>query len=778
MKNCFLIISILVVCNSFAQKAKLSGIITDKKSGETLVGATIVVKGNQYRGTTTDINGFFSIPGLQNENIFVEFSYIGYKPVIKTFDFKAVNSHFAEIHLEESEVILDQVNVIESGYDKIGDKEIEISQYSLTPKSIQIIPTARNDVFKAIRYMPGVEPTEPLSPLVSVRGSDPGENLIMLDGVTIYNPYHFMSSSGIFNMQTVKNVDMMVGGFGAEYGGRNSAVINISTKDGNKEGVHGEVHPTTSETKLFLEFPVGEKSTMMVAGRVNYDLLSNFLFYSNNYFYDMNLSFTHRINSKNWLTFKYFGSNDMTNMDFNNIYKYMGNSIGMDEYFNDMSLKWVNNWNNHIVTAYWKSAISSNIFMKFQVYGSLHNADNFSEMVMNVEDVIFDTSTRFKSKVNDWCAKFSLDYTPFFWSSIKFGAEYNKYIFGNGSEINKINNGFAEKRPDLLSFFIEDKLTFGLFQLRPGVRVTRFENQDLRYEPRINAVIEFEGGLKIQAAWGKYNQHIVSMNTQEFEFNQFLDYYYPLGKKEPSLSYHYILGAEKKIDNNNTISLDIYYKDIARTYSFDLMQDQFEAFALSDKIVAGKGKSYGLEVMWNGSFGKISGWASYTLSRSTRSFPHFMNSREYDYDFDRRHSLKAVLNYQANKRISYSGSFIAQSGVPRSVETTFQMYYMYDPLTGTMVYSPQYTTNIKNGVRMPWLFYLDFGLKKEIVSGFGKDLADFFGAQESYLTVNVYNVLFFRRNVLYFIPLTGTDNMIPLGDNYLPVVAAGYTIKF
>ncbi len=155
-----------------------------------------------------------------------------------------------------------------------------------------------------------------------------------------------------------------------------------------------------------------------------------------------------------------------------------------------------------------------------------------------------------------------------------------------------------------------------------------------------------------------------------------------------------------------------------------------------------------------------------------------MNGKEYDYDFDRRHSFKAVMNYQATKRISYSGSLIAQSGLPRSIETTFQMYYMYDPLTGTMVYSPQYTTNTKNGVRMPWLFYLDFGLRKEIVTGFGKDLADFFGAEESFLTVNIYNVLFFRRNVLYFIPLTGTDNMIPLGDNYLPVVAAGYTIKF
>ncbi len=778
MKYLVFVILLMGVFPTFAQKYKLSGIITDKISGETLVGATVFLKGDVQKGTTTDANGFFSFSGLSTEVLNVEFSFIGYLTIYKIINIKSPNNSFLEIQLEQSDVLIDQVNVVESGYEKMGDVDIEISQYNLTPKNIQIIPTARNDVFKAIRYMPGVEPTEPLSPLVSVRGSDPGENLIMLDGVTIYNPYHFMSSSGIFNMQTVKNVEMMVGGFGAEFGGRNSSVINISTKDGDKSGVHGEVHPTTSETKLFLEFPVGEKSTMMIAGRINYDLLGNFLFYSNNYFYDMNLSFTHRINSRNWLTVKYFGSKDKTNMDFNYIYKYMGNSIGMEEYFNDMSLKWINRWNNNIVTAHWKSVLTSNLFLKAQIYGSLHYADNFSEMVMNVEDMVFDTSTRFKSKVNDWCAKFTLDYSPFFWSNIKAGAEYNFYFFENGSEINSVDNGIAEKSPQLLSFFLEDKLTFGNFQIRPGLRGSRFDGKNLRFEPRINANLYLEGGFKLQAAWGKYIQHIVSMNTQEFEFNQFLDYYYPLNGKEPSISYHYIFGAEKKINKNNTVSVDIYYKDIARTYSFDLMQDQYYAFQLSDKIVEGKGRSYGIELLWNGSFNNLSGWASYTLSRSTRSFPHFMDGKEYDYDYDRRHSIKFVLNYQANKRISYSGSFIAQSGVPRSIENTLQMFYMYEPLTGTMIYSPQYTNNIKNGVRMPWLIYLDFGLRKEIVSGFGRDLADFFNADESYLTVNIYNALFFRRNVLYFIPAGGINTMIPVGDNYFPIISAGYTIKF
>lgn len=780
MRRLIIIMLFAYASVGFAQKSALSGVVTDSENGETLVGATVVLVPDRQAGTITNENGFFSLPGVQVTEPEIEISFIGYQSKRIKIDLSKKNA-FINIQLTPLRVELEQITIVEKRTDRIGDYQVEISQHTLTPKAIQSIPSARNDVFRALKYLPGIETTEPMSPLVSVRGSDPGENLIMLDGVTIYNPYHFMSSSGIFNMQTVKNVDMLVGGFGAEYGGRNSSVINIATKDGNNSQLHGEVQPTTAETKFFLEFPVSEKSTMMVAGRVNYDLIGNFLFYSSNYFYDANLSFTHRFSPKTRLTLKYFSSRDRTNLDFNNYYKYIGNTLGneMQEIFDDMSLKWINHWNNNIATAIFNSAITPKLFMRAQVFGSFHSANNFTEMVMNFDDVVFDTSTRFKSKVNDVSGKISIDYKPFYWNEFKVGTEYNRYRFFNGSEVNRIENASADKSPNQISFFAEDKITLRGLIVRPGIRVTQFGAGEYLVEPRINAVVNLPGELKIQAAWGKYNQHIISMNTQEFEFNQFLDYYYPLGNGKPSQSTHYILGAEKALNTRNTLGIDIYYKDISRTYTFDLLQNQYEAFALSDKVVEGTGKTYGVELLWKGSIDQFSGWASYTLSKSTRSFPHIMNGETYDYDYDRRHSFKGVVNYQATKRISYSTAWKIQSGTPRSIENTLQMYYMYDPLTGTMIYSPQYTVNKKNATRMPWLFYLDFGLQKRVVSGFGKNLAEFFNADESYLTLNVYNALFFRRNVLYYF-MAGLENYtyIPMGDNYLPTVSAGYTIKF
>lgn len=778
MRHLLSILLILTILPGWAQRITCSGIVTDAETGETLVNATVVLLADEFVGTTTDVNGFFSLPGIRTAYFKVEVQFIGYESKLVAVQTESNKSAFIEVELEPSNIEIGQIDVLGTDRDKLGDREVDISMHTLSPKLIKSIPTARNDVFKALRYLPGIEATEPLSPLVSVRGSDPGANMIMLDGVTIYNPYHFMSSSGIFNMQTVKKVDLLVGGFGAEYGGRNASVINISTKDGNQSGMHGEVRPSTSESKLFLEFPISDKTTMMLAGRLNYDLIGNFLLSSNNYFYDANLSMTHRFNAKNRLTVKYFSSYDKTNLDFNTMYRYMGASMGMEEYFRDMSLKWVNNWQNNIATVIYKSVLAPKVFLRAQASASLHQANNFSEMNLNVENVVFDTQTQFKSKVNDLGAKMSLNYKPFIWNELKLGAEYNAYYFANSSALNKLDNGSAEKSPILLAAFLEDKVALGPLTVRPGLRVTQFAGNDIRLEPRFNAALKLGRAFKLKGAYGVYNQYIVSMNTQEFELNQFLDYYYPLDQSAPSQSIHYIVGAEQQLNNKHTLSVDLYYKDIARTYTFDLLQDEADLFALSDKIVEGSGESYGLEMMWKGDFGRLSGWGSYTLSKSTRSFPHIMNGESYAYDYDRRHSFKAVLNYQASKRISYSASFIAQSGIPKSIETSLQMYYMYEPLTGDMIYSPQYTVDKKNASRMPWLFYLDFGLEKKVVSGFGKDLANFFGADESYLVVNVYNALFFRRNVLYYLTMAGFDRYLPMGDNYLPTVSAGYTIKF
>ena len=197
MRRVFISITLIVICTQlWAQKNTISGIVYDAQTGETLIGASVMVQGSTRTGAATDINGFFSIPGIEEANGNVIVSYVGYSVEELKFDFNKEKDSFIEVKLKPLLFEIDQVNIIELSNDLGIDREIETSQHRLSPKTIRSIPTARNDVFRAIKFLPGVDATEPLSPLISVRGSDPAENLIMLDGVTIYNPYHFKFPHG------------------------------------------------------------------------------------------------------------------------------------------------------------------------------------------------------------------------------------------------------------------------------------------------------------------------------------------------------------------------------------------------------------------------------------------------------------------------------------------------------------------------------------------------------------------------------------------------------
>ena len=212
--------------------------------------------------------------------------------------------------------------------------------------------------------------------------------------------------------------------------------------------------------------------------------------------------------------------------------------------------------------------------------------------------------------------------------------------------------------------------------------------------------------------------------------------------------------------------------------SFNLLQEQSEVFAFSDNIIEGKGEAYGFELIWKGAYKSISGWASYGFSHTDRTFPHIMNGKSFLYDYDRPHSFKTVLNYQVTPKLSYSTSFIVQSGVPKSVENTLQFLYYYDPINNEVIYNPQFTTDYRNNARFPFTMNLDFGLQKQIVEGFGKDLADFLNADQSYFSLSITNLLFFRRNVMLYFPIPELGKYLPMSSSYFPAVSAGYVIKF
>ncbi len=780
--------------NSNAQHYAVSGYIVDADTKETLIGASIY-ESVTGKGVVSDRYGFFQFAGLPSgKHIFIV-SFIGYEALELEIQLANKSVTLSDIKLKPRPLKVDEVSIIGASPDRAADRQVETSMIELSPKTIQSIPAAGNDVFSAIKFLPGVDRTEPFSPLFTVRGGEPGENAVMLDGVMIYNPYHSSISSGIFNTQTIKSVDMLVGGFGAEYGGRNSSVMYISTKDGNSSELHGEIEPSTFHSKAFLEFPVGEKGSAVVAGRYFFDVFSYFIFQSNSYFYDFNLSYTYRLNAKNRLTFKYFQSHDRGNIDMNTFYKYLDNTIGWDIYEN-FRFNLINQWTNRAATLIHKWVVNPRIYIRSQAYYSSHSSDNFSGMDLQFPivieydsdeshndtlDFLLKSSSNFNNQIRDISAKSQINYKLSRFSTFTAGVEFNQYHFINTAEINSIDQGELKKEPNQWSAFAEDKFEAGLIILRPGVRCTKYGNKLWYYEPRINLVVALPAALKLRAAWGTYYQYVISMNTNEVEMNQAVDYYFPLSSYQPSKSIHYIAGIDKQLNPQTVLSLDVYYKNIPRVYTFDISQTDVEVITLSDKLQQGSGEAYGTELMLRGAIKNLSGWCSYGLAWANREYPFLNNGEKYPYDYNRRHTLKIVANYAITNTLEYNASFTFLSGTYRSIEQVRQDYYYYDPQTEQLSMFPIWISNEKNNAKMPPLINLDMSIRKRLRFGFGKQLSDVFNATESYLIVTIRNLTFFRRNVDYYFPMSlprWEDKYLPIGMNYYPTVGLSYTIKF
>lgn len=798
MKTYFWLLMTLVLV-SFSIQAEgqhyaVSGYITDALTKETLIGAS-VYEPSTGRGVVSDRYGFFQFVGLSQGSHILEISYMGYESLelkIKIADKSVV---LPDIKLKPRVLEVDEVSVVAASPDRAADRQVETSMLELSPKTIQSIPAAGNDVFSAIKFLPGIDRTEPFSPLFTVRGGEPGENAVLLDGVMIYNPYHSSISSGIFNTQTIKSVDMLVGGFGAEYGGRNSSVMYISTKDGNSSELHGEIEPSTFHSKVFLEFPLGEKGSAIVAGRYFFDIFSYFIFQSNSYFYDFNLSYTYRLNAKNRLTLKYFQSHDRGNIDMNTFYKYLDNTIGWDIY-EDFQFNLINQWTNRAATIIHKWVVNPRIYIRTQAYYSSHSSDNYSGMDLQFPATIeydsdethndtidfwLKSSSDFKNEIRDVSAKVQFNYKLSRFSTFTAGGEFNNYNFRNTAEINDIDQGELTNKPIQWSVFAEDKFEAGPVIFRPGLRCTQYDNKPWYYEPRANLVIALPAEIKLRAAWGIYYQYVISMNTNEVEMNQAVDYYFPLSTYEPSKSIHYIAGLDKQLNELSTLSLDVYYKDIPRIYTFDINQIEDEVIVLSDKLQQGSGEAYGAELTLKGAKKNLSGWCSYGLSWANRQYPFLNNGEKYPYDYNRRHTIKLVVNYTITNTLEYNASFTYLSGTYRSIEQIRQDYYYYDPQTEEFSMFPIWISDEKNNAKMPPLITLDMSIRKRLRFGFGKQLSDVFNTTESYLIVTIRNLTFFRRNVEYFYPFSlprWSDKYLPIGMNYIPSVGFSYTIKF
>jgi outer membrane receptor for ferrienterochelin and colicin len=665
-----------------ARRYAISGHITDAETGETLIGAGVL---SGQTGAVTNEFGFYSLP-LPAGRHHLQVAYIGYEQITLDIDLQrdtvlnfALNS---KAELDAARIVARKDAGLQSAY--LGSLEVPLAQIRNTPALF-----GEADLVKTLQLLPGVQGgQEGLSGLY-VRGGGPEENLVLLDGVSVYNMDHMLGLFSIFQPEAVKNVTLYKGTFPARYGGRISSIVDIRTNDGNMKETHGSLTVGVLNDRLHLEGPiVKDKLSYSVSARGLHTVIAEpfmRLFLKNEYynyfFYDLNGKMTWRAGDKDrFYLSAYHGADagainlkehsEMTAFDLDGIahdHRYdSDNTAGL-------------RWGSTVGALRWNHIFNGKLFSNATLYVNRY------KMKMGIsedETVVWDDQTdhsylsgSYKSGIRDFGFRSDFDWTPSPSHLVKFGAEFTRHDFlpqtlavaGDDKVLEMPYTGVHYKGTEA-SCYLEDNISLGnRFSLNPGLRFSWFNTQGRNYyslQPRFSTKLSLDGGLVFKAGYSRMAQYVHLLSSTVIALP--LDLWVPITKDiRPVTADHYSAGVYYDGLPGWEFSVEGYWKEM-----YNLMEyKEGVQFVLSnegweEQVETGRGRAMGLEFFIQKTSGKTTGWLAYTLSSSKRWFPDgsINMGRPFPYKYDRPHSFNVTLNHKFSKKVDVSLSWVYSSG--------------------------------------------------------------------------------------------------------------------
>lgn len=679
MKKLSLCILLLTFYASVGAQSKytLSGYIRDSLSSETLIGASVTVKG-QGKGVNTNAYGFYSITLPEGEYTLVS-SFVGYLPV--EIPVRLSKSETINIALFPKSSLSEEI-IISSKRRDANVKNAQMGQIDLSMNKIRSIPVIFGEVdpLKTLQLMPGVSNAGEGNSGIYVRGGGPDQNLIMLDDAVVYNTGHLFGFFSIFNGDAIKNTTLIKGGMPAQYGGRLSSVLDINMKDGNMQKFEVEGGIGNIASRVSIQGPlVKDKASFIVSGRRTYvDLLAKpFIkkgsqFYgSGYYFYDLNAKVNYRFSEKDRLYISGYFGRDVFNF------------VNSQRSF-DIEIP----WGNATMTARWNHVFNRKLFANTTVvyndykfdFGALQN----------------DFQLRLSSGIRDYNVKSDLDYYASPRHKLKFGAQYTYHRFTpsvvSGKQDTTVfapNNSQIKFANEMAVYIQDDWELNDRIKINAGLRWSGFQQvgpykkyetdadgnklDSTSYgrfdpvktygglEPRftVRYALNDESSLKGAVTRNYQYIHLVSNAGTTLPTDVWVPSTY---RVNPQISWQYALGYYKNFkDNMFETSVEVYYKTMQNQIEYregytPSIRDSEEEF------VFGKGWSYGAEFFINKARGKLTGWIGYTLAWTWRQFPQLNGGEKFPAKYDRRHDLSVVAIYELNKKWKFSSVFVYATG--------------------------------------------------------------------------------------------------------------------
>ena len=718
-----------------AQQAHIRGFVYDKENGEPIIFTNVILK-ELMIGKATDINGFYELSKVKPGTYTLMCWSIGYDTAKSTVILYAGRITTQNLYLKSRKLELDEIEI--RGDRQKVKENINISTNVITQKELKQLPTfgGEPDLVQYLQVLPGVNFSGDQGGQLYMRGGPPVMNKVLMDGMIIYNPFHSIGLFSVFDADIIKNADVSSGGFNAQYGGRISGVIDVSTREGNKKRFAGKIAVNPITAKILLEGPInkftegGGSSSYIFSYKTSYlDKTGKVLYSYADPVYGLPYSFNdlyakYSNISPNGSRVNLFGFSfdDLANFSTNH-YKWKSNGFGGNLLIiPEGSTVQINA--NLGYSSYLMKQIEADGLPRESSINSFNASVYFSNFIGNKDDI-----------------RYGFD-------AVGFSTNFN-YINGVGRKLEQSDYSTE------VHGFIKYKKVFRRFVFEPGIRVIYYSSlSEGSFEPRLGLKYNAGSAVRLKLAAGKYSQNLMSAVSDRDVINLFYGFLSSPDKvnseTKRQTAEHLVGGIELDMGRFIEINIECFYKNFSQITNInhdkiydDNQENQKFDYHLRADIIKETGKAYGGDARLKYERKSIYLWAVYSLTYVTRND----GLQNYVPHFDRRHNINIVLTYQTGykKSWSFNSRWNYGSGFPfTQTQGFYELLNLQGGVSSNIINQNgnlgiNYNSETNTG-RLPYFHRLDLSISKK-----------FFIREHQILTItasatNVYN----RENIFYF----------------------------
>jgi hypothetical protein len=736
MKKVLVLIFTIITTMVSAQTGSIRGFVYDKETGEPMMLTNVVLE-NTLIGTTTDVNGYFVLSKIKTGDYNIKVTLLGYETYIAPIKIEKNKVLALKIDLSPSATELQTVEI--QGKQEVARTESQVSIEKITSKDIQQMPSigGQADLAQYIQVLPGVVFSGDQGGQLYIRGGSAIHNKVLLDGMVVYNPFHSIGLFSVFETDIIRNADIYTGGFSAQYGGRISSVMDITTKDGNKKHFSGKLAASTFGANLLLEGPLLKKKDYS---------LSYILSAKNSYLSKTSTSIYSYMNKE--LPYDYFDLYGKLTLATDNGSKINFFGLNFSDKVNQYEAIADFNWVNR--------AFGTNFLLIPGTSSALvEGVVAYSDYTMNMKE----TTTNQNQMSNIGGFNVGLSVTNFFGDDrLKYGMEME----GNTTRTAyKINDTITDYSTEIGLYAIY-KLLYRSILLEPSLRLNYYASLgNVFLEPRLSAKWNITKKFRLKLATGVYSQSFLDTKSDRDIVNLFTGYM----TVNPDLnivgsfrgedlstyvqkSNHFIFGAEYDILRNFNLNVELYYKTMSnltsvnreRLYADDPEHSDKPEYQRKEYTVE-NGKAYGADFSLKYDDGRLYVWTIYSLGKVIREG----EMQTYSPHYDRRHNVNVLINYQMGQSRDFEISLRWNYGSGFPYSPTASMVEMLDFSNGiNSNYISQNGTLTTiygelNSERLPNYHRLDLSAKKRFDIG-----------KRSILEINLSVTNVYNRNNLFY----------------------------